>query len=167
MTLNFGETGSLEDMGVLTTILSGCVIMWYDLKQLLLRQLHCKWPRSRLHPSSCPPTGSVEEKIFFQKLSVFQVNLVIFCLYQQQNITKQNIKNDKIWKLIKNCYTFWKLFDFKYLMHFQLQSYLQMHMLYFKIGIIMFFLYQQKHMTIRFIIIVYVLFFPFSVAKQL
>ena len=26
-----------------------------------------------------------------KKLSVFQVNLVIFCLYQQQNITKQNI----------------------------------------------------------------------------
>ena len=38
-----------------------------DLKQLLLRQLHCKWPfsLSRLHPPSCLPTGSVEEKIGF------------------------------------------------------------------------------------------------------
>ena len=50
-------------MGVLTTILSGCVIKWYNLKQLLLRQLHCKWPFSwsRLHLSSCSLTGSFED----------------------------------------------------------------------------------------------------------
>ena len=56
-------TGSVKDRGVLTTILSGCVIKWYDLKQLLLRQLYCKRPFSwsRLHPSSCSLTGSLED----------------------------------------------------------------------------------------------------------
>ena len=35
-----------------------------DLKQLLLRQLYCKWPFSwsRLHPSSCSATGSVKDR---------------------------------------------------------------------------------------------------------
>ena len=37
---------------------------WYDLNQLLSRQLHCKWPFSwsRLHPSSCSLTGSVKDR---------------------------------------------------------------------------------------------------------
>ena len=57
-------TGSVEDIRVLTTILKGWAINWYDLKQLLSRQLLCKcsFSWSRLHPSSCSQTGSVEDR---------------------------------------------------------------------------------------------------------
>ena len=43
---NISFIGSAEDRGVFMTILSDCVIKWYDLKQLLLRQLLCQCPFS-------------------------------------------------------------------------------------------------------------------------
>ena len=56
--------GSVEDRGVLTTILMIYLSCLNDLEQLLSREPLCKctFSRSRLHPSSCSLIGSVEDR---------------------------------------------------------------------------------------------------------
>ena len=56
--------GSVEDRGVLTTILMIYFSCLNDLEQLLSREPLCKctFSRSRLHPSSCSQIGSVEDR---------------------------------------------------------------------------------------------------------
>ena len=56
--------GSVEDRGVLTTILMIYLSCLNDLEQLLSREplSKCTFFRSRLHPSSCSLIGSVEDR---------------------------------------------------------------------------------------------------------
>ena len=56
--------GSVEDRGVLMTILMIYFSCLNDLEQLLSREPLCKctFSRSRLHPSSCSLIGSVEDR---------------------------------------------------------------------------------------------------------